>query len=289
MTMFGNGYGRRGGGFSGRILIGIVMALVALGTYYMSGQKNPFTGETQRVGMNVKQEMALGIQARQQMADQMGGAADPGRNRDAAFVEEVGQRLAQSVDEARNPYRSNYHFFLLNDTHTINAFALPGGQIFITRALFDKLENEAELAGVLGHEIGHVIHRHSAEQMAKGQLGQSLVTAVGVGASDNYSTAQMATMAASMVNNIRQLSFSRQDELEADEFGLWVTSQNGLSPAAMLNVMAILKEASGKSGGSDMFKTHPDPDARIQRIKDYLARNFANSVPGNLTNGRSLR
>src|SRR5215204_3612422 len=122
----------------------------------------------------------------------MGGEIDPSQP-DSQTVERVGQYLVQRSVASKSPYK--YDFHLLADPKTVNAFALPGGQIFITRALYDKLEDEAMLAGVLGHEIGHVIGRHSAEQMAKGQLGQLLTTAVGVGASggnDRGRTAQMA-------------------------------------------------------------------------------------------------
>ena len=117
------------------------------------------------------------------------GREDGGRRRPRAttpgrrLVAEVGRRLVEQSDASRSPYVGNFHFLLLNDPETVNAFALPGGQVFITRGLLDKLDDEAELAGVLGHEIGHVINRHAAEQMAKGQLGQLLTLAVGVGAS----------------------------------------------------------------------------------------------------------
>ena len=88
-------------------------------------------------------------------------------------MDEVGQRASSNASNAaRSPYAGNFHFYLLDDPETINAFALPGGQIFITAGLYRRMQTEAELAGVLGHEIGHVIHRHSAEQMAKGQLGR---------------------------------------------------------------------------------------------------------------------
>jgi predicted Zn-dependent protease len=216
----------------------------------------------------------------------MGGAADPARDRDAATVARIGALIVQKSDAQRSPYVGNFHFYLLNDPNTVNAFALPGGQIFITRALFDKLQNEAQLAGVLGHETGHVINRHAAEHMAKGQLGQMLVTAVGVGASDDRSRGQFAAMAAAMVNDMLQLKYSRTDELEADKYGLMYMSQAGFTPAAMLEVMRILKEASGGRGGSQIFATHPDPDARIEQIQAYLKDHPPDA---NLAEGKSLR
>src|SRR6185503_11818530 len=153
-----------------------------------SGQVNPATGEYQHVALTQDQEKALGLQAAPKMAQEMGGAADPARDPDARMVSEVGSKLVRSAKQpSGSAYRDNFNFYLLNDSKTVNAFALPGGQIFITRALYNRLENEAQLAGVLGHETGHVIGRHSAEQMAKGKLGQMLAGAAGVATSDRGS------------------------------------------------------------------------------------------------------
>ncbi|HEV8290449.1 MAG TPA: M48 family metalloprotease, partial [Tepidisphaeraceae bacterium] len=239
----------------------------------------------QYVAMNVDQEKALGLEAAPKMAAEMGGAADPNRDPDARVVSETGFKIVKATEASKSPYSDNFHFFLLNDPKTVNAFALPGGQIFITRALYDRLENEAQLAGVLGHETGHVIGRHSAQQMAKGKLGQMLAGAAGVAASDR---GQGGAIAAQMVNQMMQLKYSRKDELEADNFGLRYMSQAAFDPREMLRVMRILKQASGGGGrGPDIFATHPDPDARIAAIQEWLDANAA-KLPRNLTTGRPL-
>ncbi len=181
MSLFGRptyGYGNRGGAM--KWIIAAIIAGIGLITYLRSGQVNPVTGEKQYVAMDVNQEKALGLEAAPKMAAEMGGAADPNRDPDARFVAETGSKLVRSTEASKSPYGDNFHYYLLNDSKTVNAFALPGGQIFITRALYDRLENEAQLAGVLGHETGHVIARHSAQQMAKGKLGQMLAGAAGV-------------------------------------------------------------------------------------------------------------
>jgi predicted Zn-dependent protease len=276
---------RRGGPRLGRLLIAAVIAIGSIIAFYSHTEVNPVTGEKQHIAMNVDQEKALGLQAAPQMADQMGGALDPRSDPDAAKVAKMGALLVQKSDASRSPYQDNFHFFLLRDPQTVNAFALPGGQIFITRALYDRLQNEAQLAGVLGHEIGHVINRHAAEHMAKGQLGQALATAVGVGASDDRNGGQFAFLAAQMANNMLQLHYSRDDELEADKYGLKYMSQAGFTPEAMLEVMKILKEVSGTRGGSDIFATHPNPDARIEQIQEYLK---TNPPSPQLTTGRPL-
>lgn len=286
MSLFGRptyGYGNRGN--STKWIVAAIIAIAGIVGYLSKGQINPVTGKKQFVDLTVDQERALGLQAAPQMAAELGGAADPARDPDARRVSEIGIKVLGSVDAAKNPYRDNFHYYLLNDPKTVNAFALPGGQVFITRALYDRLENEAQLAGVLGHETGHVIARHSAQQMAKGKLGQMLAGAAGVATSDR---GQGGAMAAQMVNQMMQLKYSRGDELEADNFGLRFMSESGFDPRQMLRVMEILKQASGGGGrGPDIFATHPDPDARIDAIKQWLDTN-ANQLPRNLSTGRPL-
>jgi predicted Zn-dependent protease len=271
-----------------RLLAALVIGVIAIATYFFETQINPVTGEKQHVAMNVDQEMRLGLEAAPQMAAEMGGAADPRTDARARFVATVGRRLVEQSDARRSPYVGNFHFVLLNDPNTINAFALPGGQIFITRALFDRLDDEAELAGVLGHEIGHVINRHAAEHMATGRLGQMLTTAVGVGASGD-DRGREAAMVAAMVNQMTQLRFSRGDESEADHYGLKYMAQAGYDPSAMLDVMKILKEASQGSRQPEFLATHPMPETRLKEIADILSHDYPDGIPTNLTRGRPLK
>src|SRR5205085_849824 len=148
------------------------------------------------------------------------------------------------------------------DPQTINAFALPGGPVFITLGLYEKLDNEAELAGVLGHEVGHVINRHASEHMAKGQLGGMLATAVGVGASDNRGRGYGTAIAAQVANQVLQLKFSRSDESESDSYGIKYMAQAGYDPRGMIKVMEILRDASKGGRGWQILQTHPNPAAR---------------------------
>ena len=280
--------GRRGGGFPMRIVIALVIAGIGIVTYLGRTQINPVTGEKQRVAMSVDQEKALGLQAAPQMAKQMGGVLDPKKDPDARIVAEVGHKLVNSTEASKSPYVGNFNFYLLDDPNTINAFALPGGQIFITRGLFNKLRDESQLAGVLGHEVGHVIHRHSAEHMAKGQLGQMLVVATGVGASDEGGRGQMAAAAAAMANQMVQLKYGRGDETESDTYGLTLMEQAGYDPTGMLAVMQVLKEAGGGKKQPEFMMSHPLPDNRLAEIKQVIARRHPNGVPPKLTRGRDL-
>ncbi len=142
---------------------------------------------------------------------------------------------------------------------------------------------------MLGHEVGHVVNRHSAQQMATGQLGQMLTLAFGIGASGNGDSGQRAQMIAMMVNKMTQLKFSREDESEADSFGLKYMAQTGYDPTAMLDVMKILEDAS-KGGGRqpEFLATHPAPANRAEAIKEILQNEYANKIPAQLTRGRPL-
>ncbi len=282
------GYQGEQRGLNLRWLAALIIAAIGFIIYMTHTEVNPVTGKKQHIGMSVDQEKALGLQAAPEMAAKMGGALDPREDRRAAAVAAVGRRIVQRSDASRSPYVGNYHFFLLKDPDTVNAFALPGGQVFITVGLYDKLDTEAQLAGVLGHEIGHVVNRHAAEQMAKGQLGKMLALAVGVGASGERGRGQQAAMVAAMVNQMSQLHFSREDESEADRYGLQYMAQAGYDPSGMLDVMKILKAVSQGGRQPEFLATHPLPENRLREIAQILKQEYPNGIPDELTRGRML-
>ena len=267
----------------GRFLIAAVMAVIAVIGYYASRERNPITGKTQSVALSQEQEVVLGLQSAPQMAQEFGGP-DP----DASVqsdLEQIGRKLVRQGKVAHTPYR--FQFKVLRDEKTVNAFALPGGPVFITRALLDRLENEAQLAGVLGHEVGHVVGRHSAEQIAKTQLGQGLVGAVGAATSDDGSSPGAQQMAA-FVLQMTLMKYGRTHELEADALGVQIMSEAGYDPRALLDVMTILAKASGGSRQPEFLSTHPDPGNRQEHIRQQIATTFPNGVPGQLTVGRRI-
>jgi beta-barrel assembly-enhancing protease len=272
----------------GRLLIGLVIAAAAVIAYMSRTEVNPVTGEKQRVALSVDQEKVLGLEAAPQMAREMGGALDPASDPSARLVDEVGKRVVERSNAARSPYAGNFGFYLLDDAQTINAFALPGGQIFITKGLLERLDTEAQLAGVLGHEVGHVIHRHAAEHIAKGELGQMLTQAVGVAADDGQGGGQRAAMLAAMVNQVVQLKYGRGDESESDRYGIDAMAEAGYEPNAMLQVLEVLRRASeGGQRPPEFLSSHPLPETRLQEVEDYLRRKGAES--GSLSEGRRLR
>jgi predicted Zn-dependent protease len=274
-------------GISLRVLAGIVIAIIGIIVYMTRTQINPVTGEKQHIAMNVDEEKRMGLQAAPEMAARMGGAIDPVEDLRARVVAIVGRKVVENSDASQSDYADNFRFTLLNDPQTVNAFALPGGPVFITKALYDKLSSEAELAGVLSHEIGHVVGRHSAEQLAQSQLGQTLTMAFGVGASGSDRGQQAAAVAA-LVNQMSQLHFSRNDESRADALGLKYMAEAGYDPSAMLQVMEILKGLSKGGREPEFMQTHPLPESRITEIKETLNRQYPDGIPKTLTRGRSL-
>lgn len=247
--------------YKARILIGIVIALVAVVSYFMKGDENPVTGEKQRVSLTVDEEIRLGIQSAPEMIREFGG-----EHRDSklqAYVDRVGNKLVQSTEAGSSPYKFEFH--LLADANTVNAFALPGGQIFITYALLSRLKNEDQLAGVLGHEIGHVINRHSAEHIAKQELTQGLIQATDIASGD-------PGMISRFIGNMVNMKYGREDELESDDYGVKYMVEAGYKPEAMIDVMKILKEASGGGNQPEFMSTHPSPDNRIEKLKEVIAK-----------------
>jgi len=146
--------------------------------------------------------------------------------------------------------------------------ALPGGQCFITAALYAKLKNEDQLAGVLGHEIGHVIHRHGAERMASQGFIQGLIQSVMIGSGGSQSMAQIANM----VGNYTSMKYGRDQELESDDFGVRLMMEAGYAPENLIGVMDILEAASGGSNKPEFQSTHPSPENRRQMIKDAIEK-----------------
>jgi len=264
----------------GRIGIAVLIAIVSLVSYYAKRSYNPVTNKVQHIDISPKQEIALGLEAAPQMSAEYGGESPDPRGR--AIVEHVGRKLISTDDLAHTPYPFTFH--LLADPQTINAFALPGGQVFITEGLFQRLRTEGQLAGVLGHEVGHVVARHGAEQIAKTQLTQGLTGAAVLATydPDRPSTRKTAAMAA-LVGQLVTLRYGRKDELEADRLGVRFGAAAGYDPQAMIKVMEILRDASQGSRQPEFFSTHPNPENRIGKIEQAIREQFPNGVPSGLT------
>ena len=243
-----------------RIFIGLAIVAFAFIKKCNNTEENPYTGRSQHITMSSDQEIAIGLQSAPSIAQQHGGLYPDERMQ--TLVDVVGNKLVNNSIARETPYQ--YDFHLLADDQTINAFALPGGQCFITYALFSQL-NEAQLAGVLGHEIGHVIGRHSAERIADSQTWQTATMGATVGAGD----------LGGILGGIGQntlLKNGRNDELESDELGVLFMIQSGYDPYEMIKVMQILKQAAGPNRVPEFQSSHPDPENRIEKIKEAIIK-----------------
>jgi predicted Zn-dependent protease len=228
---------------------------------------NPVTGDQDLVLMSEQNEIALGRKTHQQVLQQYGRYDDPELQK---YVQKIGERLAA------NSHRNNliYRFTVL-DSKEVNAFALPGGYIYITRGLMSYLNSEAELAAVLGHEIGHVTARHAVQQYSAAQLAKIGATLCAI----------FITGMAGAGNQLVQIfgtallrGYGREHELEADQLGAEYLVRSNYTPQAMLSVIRVLKNQElfetqlAKAEGREpriyhgMFSTHPDSDTRLQEV-----------------------
>lgn len=257
------------------LLLGFIMSVSGCAL-----SRNPITGEKRPYAYTWSQERQLGAQADQQIVSQYGIVDDAQLHQ---YVEQVGQRvLAES--HLRRPdtpqeFRETPFTFRVLDSPVVNAFALPGGYVYVTRGLLAHMENEAQLAVVLGHEIGHVAARHASERAFETQLGQLGVIGaailgqevLGLPAGDLL---QLGSQAAQLLF----LRYSRGDESESDELGVEYAARAGYKAsegAAFFTVLKRLQEVQG--GGLPTFlSTHPDPGQREQRIIQ-LAQQFNSS------------
>ena len=249
----------RRGSWKIRIFIGLAIVAFAFVKKCNNTHENPYTNRSQAISMTTEQEIAIGLQSAPEIAQQYGGLYPDERMQ--AFVDAVGNKLVQNSYPRETPYKYNFH--LLADDKTINAFALPGGPVFITYALFKQL-NEAQLAGVLGHEIGHVIGRHSAERIAAGDFWKTISMGASVGA-------DMGGLVGG-IGKTTLLKNGRGDELESDDLGVYFMIQAGYDPYEMIKVMEILKSAAGPNRVPEFQSSHPDPENRIEKIKESIKK-----------------
>ncbi len=248
----------RRGGSKFRLIIGAVVIAFAFVKKCGNKTVNPYTNRVQNINMEPRQEIAIGIQSAPQMAQQHGGLHPDTKLQE--LIDDIGEKLVNNSMARETPYK--YDFHLLADDKTINAFALPGGQIFITYALLSKLKNKDQVAGVLGHEIGHVLGRHSAERIAESEFWKTISAGASVGAD-----------AGGIVNqygNNTLLKNGREDELESDELGVLFMINAGYNPNEMIGVMKILKQAAGPNRVPEFQSSHPDPENRIQHIQEAI-------------------
>lgn len=235
-------------------------AAVSLGL--TSCATNPATGQRQLMLMSESQEIALGKQYDAQVREQMGVYNDPALQR---YVNSVGQRLAKASHRPNLPWT-----FAVVDEPAINAFALPGGYIYLTRGILPFLRNEAELAAVMGHEVGHVDARHSASAASRETLAGGGLAVLGIFVPETQPFQQLAGAAFGLMF----LKHGRDAELESDRLGVGYSVANGWSPdgmPGMLNTLQRLDEANGsRRGVPNWALTHPPAADRVTRVQEVI-------------------
>jgi predicted Zn-dependent protease len=233
------------------------LALAAL-TAAIACATNPATGARQLSFMSEEKEIALGQENDAQVRQEMGSYDDRALQE---YVTTVGMKLAQVSERPGLPWH-----FTVADVPAVNAFALPGGYIYITRGILPFLDDESQLAGVLGHEIGHVSARHAASQYSKSTLSQVGLLATAIFAPGGAAVAQAGGTGLGLL----LLKNSRDDEAQADGLGVRYASRAGWDPAGiprMLTTLGRIEEASDSKGVPNWLETHPQPDDRVQRVQ----------------------
>lgn len=241
-------------------------AIIAAGAPLAGCSKNIATGRSQFNYYSTEEEIAIGEQAMPELIRGYGGEVPDDELR--AYITRIGDDLAQHT-EGDNPDLPWEFTFL--DSEVINAFALPGGKVFISRGLVEQMDNEAQLAGVLGHEIGHVTAQHADEAMGRRLVLAGVAIGAGVAASTSDSDwAGIAAGAAVSGTGVFLLSYDRNQELEADRLGMRYMMRAGYDPAGQLQVMEILERAAGTGSPPEFLSTHPAPTTRIRKIRSRL-------------------
>jgi predicted Zn-dependent protease len=235
--------------------------------------KNPVTGRSQFMVMDEKQEIAIDKQyAPQQFSADYGSVQDPAL-RD--YIEQTGKQLTKITHRTHMPY--NFHCVNAN---YVNAYAFPGGSIACTRGILLELESEAELAALLGHELGHVNARHTAESMSKGQLANLAVGGLAI-----FTGATLGSTAGSLAGQLGQLgsgallaSYSRDNEREADGLGMAYMTKAGYGPQGMVELMDMLNSMNNhpSSVTSLLFATHPMSAERYETSVNQAKSSYAN-------------
>jgi len=242
----------------------VVVALVAGGC-----ETNPSTGRSQFIVISPEETAQMGEQAKPEMIKEYGGEVKSPELR--RYIEQVGRRLSRHVEDEFKG--TNWEFITL-DSDVINAFALPGGKVFMSRGLLQQLDSEAGVAGVLGHEIGHVTARHVDERISHSMLVQGLVS-VGGAVVGGEGLAQLIPTVIGGVGQGYLLKFSRDQESEADRQGLKYMTRSGYDPMGMADVMKVLIAASEGNEQWEILSTHPDPKKRLEDILHGIEKDYA--------------
>ena len=238
------------------------MALVLAGLAAPGCSTNPVTGKRQLILISRDQEIAMGEEASGQFEEQFGGKVPDEQL--LQYVRTVGGKVAAHSDRPM-PYE-----FTLVSSDVPNAFALPGGKVFITAGLLRRMTNERQLAAVLGHEIGHVAARHNVAGMQRQTSAAILVEIAAALAGQDKAEATKAV--GEVVAGMASMKYSRDDEYQADQIGVRYMARAGYNPWGMVELLDVLYSLHESEPGSleEMFQTHPLTSKRIEAAKSTI-------------------
>ncbi|MBI5721714.1 MAG: M48 family metalloprotease [Burkholderiales bacterium] len=275
--------------FSFALALALALALGGCGTPV----RNPVTGETERTVMDERTEIAEGAKGHQEVLKAYTALADPALQ---AYVDRIGQKIAAQS------HRSSLKWtFTVLDSPEINAFALPGGYVYVTRGIMAHLDSEADLAGVIGHEIGHVTARHGAQRATAQQRASIFVLGATVlgGLLAGDSGAQVASQATQQYQAGSIARYGREQELQADQLGAEYLSRVRYDPKNMIDVIQALKDqeryaadaarAAGRAvpQGGGWLASHPSNDQRLQAIRSTALKLAGSRAAADPAGGRA--
>jgi predicted Zn-dependent protease len=242
-------------------LIGLLVPSLTAGTMWTGCARNPVTGKSELSLVSESQEIQMGQQAATEVAQSIGLYED---SRIQDYVAQLGKSMAAASERPNLPWE-----FHVVDDASVNAFALPGGFIYVTRGLMASINDEAELATVVGHEIGHVTNRHSVQQISKAQLAQ---LGLGIGSILSSDIARFGQLASAGLS-ILFLKYSRDAENQADQAGFRYALGQNYDVREMTNVFQTLDRIGEANEGGKLpewLATHPNPGNRIKHIEQML-------------------
>lgn len=242
----------------------LVLAILSIFIIACVQEIDPLTGKRTYTLLSTQQEIEIGYKIIPSAINENDGLYPDIEIQN--YVREIGKKIASVT-----PRKVDYQFYVVNSPQ-INAFALPGGPVFVTRGLLLKMDKESELAGVLAHELGHINARHHAKFIEKTYGMSMLIEILGIALQDsNYASAVMSL--AQVSAGLLQLKFSRDQENEADSLGVRFSYQAGYDPRGLLTMFEKFKEME-KGGTVEWLSTHPLPNTRIKNVQQMIAEQY---------------
>ncbi|HBG27479.1 MAG: hypothetical protein A2Y10_02800 [Planctomycetes bacterium GWF2_41_51] len=237
-----------------------IVFIISLSALFLVGcQTNPVTGETEFVIISPEREKEMGADYAKEVEKELGKSVQDVQLQN--YISSVGQSVAKVS------HMADYGFsYKAIDHNSVNAFAIPGGYIYITTGMLKQMNNEAQLAAVLGHETAHVTARHIANQMTRDLMINLGLTAA------SYRVPTTALRVAGIVAQLEGMSFTRTQERQADQVGLDYLVKAGYTPNGMIETMEILERQS-ESKPIEFLSTHPSPENRIELIRENIFNN----------------